>query len=215
MFKFPKPTNLIKRLITIASSKPDSIILDFFAGTGTTGHAVMELNKEDGGKRQFILATNNEETVNDESYKIMTDICYPRIKKCLSIYKESVKYYKTAFVGKNNILNANDKDKLELAYNAGGMLAIAENTLEKVEKNNYFQIFENGKQYTAIYFREELNKLDAFIKKVRSLKKPVVVYIFSWEKELNFNEFEDYKNIIVKTIPQPILEIYKQIYNLA
>lgn len=55
----PKPSSLIKTLIQLASKK-DSIVLDFFAGTGTTGQAVLELNKEDNGNRTFILCTNNE-----------------------------------------------------------------------------------------------------------------------------------------------------------
>ena len=126
----------------------------------------------------------------------------------------NIKYYKTAFIGKNNILNADDKDKIELAHNAGYMLAIAENTLEVIETNSYYQLFENKKQYTAIYFREEFSKFDDFIDKVKLLKKPVTVYIFSWEKELNLIEFENDKTRAIKTIPQPILEIYKQIYNI-
>lgn len=59
-FPFPKPTDLIKRLITIACPKSDAIILDFFAGSGTTGQAVMELNRLDNGSRRFLLCTNNE-----------------------------------------------------------------------------------------------------------------------------------------------------------
>ena len=214
LFDFPKTVYLIKKICRIASNS-NSIVLDFFAGSGTTGQAVLELNEEDDGRRQAILATNNENG-------IMMDVCYPRMKKIIKGYynnktglNNSIKYYKTAFVGKNNILNATDKDKIELAHNAGTMLAIAENTLKEIEKNSYYQLFENGKQYTAIYFREEFDKFDNYIKKVRELKKPVVVYIFSWEKELDFNEFENDKNIAIKTIPQPILEIYKQIYNLA
>lgn len=218
-FATQKPISLIKRVIKLCSD--NQIILDFFAGSGTTGGAVMELNQEDNGKRQFILITNNDEVINGKKHKIMTDTCYPRIKNAIKGRSNkkglgnSIKYYKTAFVGKNNILNADDKDKIELAHNAGGMLAIAENTLEEIEKNNYYQIFENEKQYTAVYFKEEFDKFDGFIKRIRSLKKPVAVYIFSWEKEMEFNEFEDDKNIAIKTIPQPILEIYKQIYNLV
>jgi len=94
------------------------------------------------------------------------------------------------------------------------MLAIAENTLEEIEKNNYYQLFRNEKQYTAVYFREEFDRFDNFIKMVKSFKSPVAVYIFSWEKETYIPEFEDFKNITVKTIPQPILEIYKRIYNI-
>ena len=58
-FEYPKPTNLISFLLNLHANK-NAIILDFFAGSGTTGHAVMELNKQDGGNRKFILCTNNE-----------------------------------------------------------------------------------------------------------------------------------------------------------
>lgn len=55
IFETPKPTNLIKHILKISTSNSDDIILDFFAGSGTTAQAVMELNAEDGGNRQFIL----------------------------------------------------------------------------------------------------------------------------------------------------------------
>lgn len=59
-FPFPKSIHAVKECIASMTSKKDAIVLDFFAGSGTTGHAVMELNREDGGRRQFILCTNNE-----------------------------------------------------------------------------------------------------------------------------------------------------------
>ncbi len=61
-FYYPKPTSLIKFLINLVNKK-DAIVLDFFAGSGTTGHAVMDLNQEDKGGRQFILCTNNENEI--------------------------------------------------------------------------------------------------------------------------------------------------------
>lgn len=65
-FPFPKPLNLIKHLLTIATSnKKDALILDFFAGSGTTLHAVNLLNAEDGGKRRCILVTNNEVSLEE------------------------------------------------------------------------------------------------------------------------------------------------------
>jgi len=208
-----KPVKMLKQLINYHKSK-NAIVLDFFAGSGSTGQAVIDLNKDDGGKRQFIIITDNEN-------KIMSDFCYPRIKNVIKGFNStgamgnSIKYYKTAFVGKNSILDADDRDKIELAHNAGVMLAIAENTLNEIEKNDYSQLFENEQQYTAVYFKEEFDKFGKFVEKVKSLKKPVSVYSFSWEKEFEFDDFNDNKNITVKTIPQPILEIYKQIYNLA
>ena len=60
-FDYPKPVSLIKFLLNF--SNPNSLILDFFAGSGTTGQAVMELNEEDGGNRRFILCTNNENNI--------------------------------------------------------------------------------------------------------------------------------------------------------
>lgn len=61
-FDNPKPVDLIKRLLEFTTTST-SIILDFFAGSGTTGQAVMELNEEDGGNRKFILVTNNENNI--------------------------------------------------------------------------------------------------------------------------------------------------------
>lgn len=212
LFDYPKPVGLIKVLLDAVPNK-DAVILDFFAGSGTTGQAVMELNEEDDGVRQFILATNNENN-------IMTEVCRPRLSKVIKGFNEykalgnSMKYYRASFVGKHNILDADDKDKLQLAYHAGEMLSIAENTLELNEKTDHWQIFESKDRHTAVYFKEEYDELDDFIKKVKKLSKPVSVYIFSWEDDPFIDDFEDSKNITVKTIPQPILEIYKQIYNL-
>lgn len=82
-FSTPKPVKLIKEFVRAASEK-DSIVLDFFAGSGTTGHAVMDLNKEDGGSRKFILITNDENN-------ICKNITIPRIRKAIEIfnYKET------------------------------------------------------------------------------------------------------------------------------
>lgn len=221
-FDTPKPTKLVKEIIR-SSAPQNALILDFFAGSGTTGHAVMDLNEEDDGSRQFILVTNNDEVVNGKKYRIMTDVCYPRIKKVIKGYggkkglPNSIKYYKTDFIGKNNILNATDQDKIELAHNAGGLLAIAENTLELGKQNKFYQLFEdsNNERYTAVYFREELDKFDEFSEMVKKFKKPTTIYVFSWGDEEFFDDFADLKQVKVKTIPLPILEIYKQIYNLS
>jgi adenine-specific DNA-methyltransferase len=215
-----KPISFLKHFLSIGAENKSAIILDFFAGSGSTGHAVMQMNADDGGERQFIMVTNNHEIVKDKIYKPMTEACYPRMKNVIKGYDKnkglggSVKYYKSSFVGENNITNISDKDKLQLAYHAGEMLSIAENTLELNEKNDYWQIFEGRDAHTAVYFREEYEELDSFIKRVKSLKKDVSVYVFSWEDDPFIDDFEDDGGITLKTIPQPILEIYKQIYNL-
>ncbi len=216
-FKNPKPVDLIKDLIQISANN-NAKVLDFFAGSGTTLHAILELNKEEKNI-QGIICTNNEN-------KICEEVTYPRVKKVIEGYKNlkgkeikplgnSLKYYKTAFVGKNNILDATDEDKAMLARKAGFLLAIAENTLEEVEQTYFFQIFENAKHKTAIYYREELDELNLFVEKVEAIKSPVSLYLFSWGNKSEFETlFEHLDNVKVKTIPQPILEIYKKIYNI-
>jgi len=217
-----KPLKLIKKLFGMLKIK-NAVVLDFFAGSGTTGEAIMVLNEEDELKRQFILVTNNDEITNGKTQRIMSNVCYPRIKNTIKGYNSnkslgnSIKFYKTTFIGKNNILNATDQDKIELAHNAGELLAIAENTLELTKQNKFYQLFEDGnkEKYTAVYFREELDKFDEFTEMVRKLKRQMAVYIFSWGDEEKIEEFDDIEQIKIKTIPLPILEIYKQIYNLS
>ena len=75
-FSTPKPLKLMKEIIR-ATTSPTSIVFDFFAGSGTVGHACLELNAEDGGQRNFILISNNEsnicEEVTDRRLRIATN----------------------------------------------------------------------------------------------------------------------------------------------
>jgi adenine-specific DNA-methyltransferase len=89
MFDHPKPTSLIKRMLKMCTIKNNhDIILDFFAGSGTTAQAIMELNKEDGGNRKFILVQLPEKTdENSEAYKAgyltIADICKERVRRVI------------------------------------------------------------------------------------------------------------------------------------
>lgn len=81
-FSNPKPIDLIKSLLKLYSKK-DAIVLDFFGGSGTTGQAVMELNREDSGNRTFILCTNNEVTDSNQN-GIAVDVTSKRLKRTTS-----------------------------------------------------------------------------------------------------------------------------------
>lgn len=83
-FNNPKPVNLIKHIINFfVNNKDEAVILDFFAGSGTTGQAVLELNKEDQGNRQFILVTNNEVTTSNPN-GIAYDVTSKRLKRVMT-----------------------------------------------------------------------------------------------------------------------------------
>lgn len=91
---YPKPTSLITYLIKFTEEKQKNrLILDFFAGSGTTGHAVAQLNKEDGGNRKYILCTNNENRIAEE-------VTYKRLSNIQSDFPHNLKYFKTDFVDK-------------------------------------------------------------------------------------------------------------------
>lgn len=103
-FTYAKPVDLIKYLITIANQRDDILILDCFAGSGTTGQAVLELNAEDKGDRHFILCTNNENNICEEvtypRLKIISEGYRDRKKKVKPALEFNLKYYKTDFIPK-------------------------------------------------------------------------------------------------------------------
>jgi Adenine specific DNA methylase Mod len=96
IFSNPKPIELIKYLLEHTKCE---IVLDFFAGSGTTGHAVTQLNKEDGRNRQYILCTNNENNICEE-------VTYQRLKNIQADLPHNLKYFKTDFIKK---LDENDR----------------------------------------------------------------------------------------------------------
>lgn len=97
LFPNPKPSRLIKHILDImVFEDKESIVLDFFAGSGTTAHAVIDLNKEDDGKRKFILvqipeATDEKSEAFKAGYKTISDICIERVKRAGKKLKEGTK----------------------------------------------------------------------------------------------------------------------------
>ncbi len=223
IFDYPKSLYLLVDILKL-TTKEDSVVLDFFAGSGTTGHAVLELNKEDGGNRKFILCTNNENNNGNGTGGIAESVCYPRIKNVIKGYKDkknekvaglggNLSYYQTDLVNIEKIHKIPDEAKIRVTYQAGEMIAVREDTLNEVEKNEWWQIFEGKGRMTAIYFKEDKSKLAELIEKLEKKNTPVALYIFSWGKNEYKGEYSS-PNIRVEDIPEPILEVYKEINRL-
>lgn len=221
-FDFPKSLNLIIDIVKLIAKK-DAVVLDFFAGSGTTGHAVLEMNKIDGGNRKFILCTNNENN-NGGNGGIAESVCYPRVKAVINGYKNkkgekvtgipsNLFYYKTDLVDIEQIHKVSDDAKIRITYEAGEMIAVREDTLNEIEKNDWWQIFEGNGKLTAIYFKEDKAKLNELITKLEKKNLPVALYIFSWGKNEYKGEYSS-ANIRVEDIPEPIIEVYKELNRL-
>lgn len=147
IFTHPKPSKLIQNIIKISCEK-DGIILDFFAGSGTTAQAVLELNKQDGGNRKFVLCTNNENN-------ICRDVTYQRIKTVITgkrkdgtEYSEGIpanlKYYRTDFVSKEEEFLAD---------------ALLEHTAEMIQLEHGIKI--DNRQYVMLMSDEEADELES------------------------------------------------------
>ena len=85
-FQYPKPLSLIRNLLQQAT-RPGDIVLDFFAGSATTGHAVLELNAEDGGQRSFILCSSSEATAKEPDKNLCRDVCAERMRRVIAGYR--------------------------------------------------------------------------------------------------------------------------------
>ncbi len=85
LFNTPKPVELIERLLRVIAD-PNTTVLDFFAGSGTTAHAVAKLNAEDGGDRRFILVSNTEATEDQPDKNLCRDVCAQRVRRVLGGY---------------------------------------------------------------------------------------------------------------------------------
>src|SRR5690606_23690743 len=189
IFKFPKPTALIEFCINLLPDK-DITVLDFFAGSGTAGHAVLKANEKDGGKRQFILCTNNENRICEE-------VTFPRIKKAIQGFTNlkgkkvkplygNLKYFKTAFASVGN-------DERRIIEEVCEVISIKENCLELVRKNEQFLYFKGRNKHLFLIdgWSESLYEL------LFSLEGEKVVYGQNLQEVMQ----SDLKNIRLEDLP--------------
>lgn len=215
-FNNPKPTELVSFLIE-HTSKINSTILDFFAGSGTTLHATMELNK-DGGNRQCILVTNNENNICEE-------VTYERNKRVIQGYtnakgvaveglkNNNLRYYKSEFVSRDTSL----KNKRELTYLATELLCIKEDCYTAFpSKEKWFKAFTSKTaQFIVIYDEVRIEDSFEIIEALHTQKtndNPVKVYVFSHGQYPFTEDFEEVLPLITLcALPDAIYKAYQNV----
>ena len=217
IFSYPKPVSLIKFIASI-STQPYSTILDFFAGSGTTLHATMQLNAEDGGHRQCILVTNNENNICEEvtyerNKRVINGYTTPKGVEVAGLKQNTLRYYKTDYISRDRT----QKNMRALVAAATDLLCIKEDLYEEQNTFGRFKLkpqlaryFNNGKRHMLIVYREELiDEIAAEIKNVDFGKMRLKIYVFSPGRYAftdNFREVEDKVELVA--LPAAIYDAY-------
>ena len=228
-FNFPKSLYAVKDILKI-TSKSNSTILDFFAWSWTTGHAVMELNKEDWWNRQFILCSSRENTKEEPDKNICKDITYKRNKKVILWYTDSkwkkvewlggnLNYYTTEFI---KVEKSIDDLRYKFINMCDDLLCVKENTFTKIPLSpspdrrelgwGLIKLFKKQNKFTTILY--DVHFFDDLKEILKDLDWEISVYIFSLSNDIFEEELVELnKNITLQNIPDPILETYKKIFN--
>lgn len=171
---------------------------------------MLQINKEDGGTRQFIAVTNNEN-------KICEEVTYPRLEKVIKGYKNksgnkveglggNLNYFQTSLLKKSP---NSDEMKIRIAENCVDLLCFKEGIFEEVTKNESFSIFKCNEKVLAIYHSYDDTDLNAMKNELDNLKLGnKKAYIFTFDNSgLNPSDYEEWANIDIEPIPQNILEV--------
>ena len=225
-FTYPKSMRLIKRIVGLYGDKTSNI-LDFFAGSGTTLHAVMQLNKEDGGKRQCILVTNNENNIcRDVTYernrRVIEGYTTPKGVQVEGLRENNLRYYRTHLLPRERT----NRNMRRLVAASTDLLCIKENLFEELKiKNeelriNDVRIFGNGERAMMVIYNEEvipevvewLQSASATNALTHLHNNAIKVYVFSpgayaWDDD--FAEVID--RVELCALPEAIYQAYKSV----
>lgn len=218
-FPFPKSIFAVKDALYI-TLPPNGIVLDFFAGSGTTLHATMMLNEEDGGHRQCILVTNNENNICEEvtyerNKRVINGYTTPKGVEVEGLHHNNLRYYKVDFVPRDNSIAG----KRKLMEASTDLICIKHDVYQEQERfgslklrpsiARYFE--EKGKQILIIYKTEAI---EYFVNEIAQMPEGtnVLIYVFStnnYALEADFEEVAD--KVTLCALPAAIYNAYLKV----
>ena len=219
-FDFPKPTSLISKLLMLPVRK-DPVILDFFAGSGTTLHATMQLNAEDGGHRKCILVTNNENNICEEvtyerNKRVIQGYTTPKGEEVEGLHNNTLRYYRTNFLSRDKSV----KNMRQLVHLATDMLCIKNDVYTEAElcgkkiNPNIARYFDNGQgnRMLVIYEERAIQLLVQLMAQTEDDGIKTMVYVFSPGADPYTDDFEDIaERVKLCALPSAIYEAYKRV----
>lgn len=220
IFSYPKSVATIKRVLELGTNST-STILDFFAGSGTTLHATMQLNAEDGGHRKCILVTNNENNIcekvtYDRNKRVIQGYTTPKGEEVEGLHDNNLRYYRTNFLSRDKSV----KNMRQLVRLATDMLCIKNDVYTEAEfcgkkiNPNIARYFDNGQgnRMLVIYEERAIRLLVQLMAQTEDDGIKTMVYVFSPGADPYTDDFEDIaERVKLCALPSAIYEAYKRV----
>lgn len=218
-FDTPKPIALVQKILQITNSE-NSTILDFFAGSGTTLHATMKLNSEDGGHRKCILITNNENNICEEvtyerNKRVINGYTTPKGDEVEGLKSNTLRYYKTDFISRDQT----PRNMRALVVASTDLLCIKNDIYtEKLFAGKklpvkFARYFEEGERKMLVIYDERV--IPFIIELLQSMpleKEKIMIYLFSPSSYAFDDEFiEVVDKVKLCALPAAIYDAYKKV----
>ena len=217
-FDYPKPTQIMNTLLKVVPAKT---VLDFFAGSGTTLHATMQLNAEDGGHRKCILVTNNENNICEEityerNKRVIQGYTTPKGEAVEGLHANNLRYYRTTLLSRDKSV----KNMRQLVHLATDMLCIKNDVYTEAEfcgkhlNPNIARYFDNGQgnRMLVIYEERAIQLLVQLMAQTEDDGIKTMVYVFSPGADPYTDDFEDIaERVKLCALPSAIYEAYKRV----
>lgn len=221
VFDFPKAPDAVKDSLKAANLQPNGIVLDFFAGSGTTLHATMQLNAEDGGHRQCLLVTNNENQICEQvtyerNRRVIQGYTMSKGQQVEGLHNNNLRYYRTDFISRERT----QRNMRALVNAATDLLCIKEDLYEEKPMLGTLKLkpllaryFSDGQKHMLVVYREEVvNELVEAIKTLELGKSMLKIYIFSpgrYAFDDDFYEVQDKVQLVA--LPAAIYDAYQRV----
>ena len=219
-FSFSKPCELLKKLVNYTNKSKDILILDFFAGSGTSLDATMQLNSEDGGHRQCILATNNENGIcenvtYERNRRVIQGYTTPKGEEVPGLTHNNLRYYKTKLMPRKQTI----KNKRALVSASTDLLCIKNDVYTEQTcfagrklKPSCARYFDNGKTKMLVIYNELT--VNAFAETIyhMDVEGKILIYVFSNTRYAYDDNFEDVLDKVeLCALPAAIYDAYRNI----
>lgn len=218
IFGYPKPSKLIKFLLSLQNN--DITVLDFFAGSGTTLHATMLLNAEDGGHRKCILVTNNENNICENvtylrNKRVIQGYTTPNGEEIPGLTGNTLRYYKTDFISRDQT----PRNMRALVAASTDLLCIKNDIYKEAKlagrniNSKIARYFEEGdSRMLIIYDERAISAIAEILEMVESGKEKIKVYVFSPSSYAYDDEFEEVADKVqLCALPDAIYQAYQKV----